>query len=111
MQESAGTSFNRDGVLAVCYYDRRNDPQNNAVDHYCSVSGNGGRSFRDIRQTDASWIPVHGADFFLNTFYLGEYDTVATHPPTENDARFFSGFQVIEQDSPSVHGGSFGHAE
>jgi hypothetical protein len=99
-------AVNRDSTLAVCYYDRRNDPQNNAVDHFCSISRNGGRSFHDIRQTATSWIPVHGTDLFLNRFYLGQYDTVATHFGANDDDSFFSSFQVIRNVVPSVHGRS-----
>jgi hypothetical protein len=106
-QFQPGLAVNRDGDLAVCYYDRRNDPQNNAVDHYCSISHNGGRSFHDIRQTASSWVPVHGTDFALGTGYLGLYDTIAVHRGANDDERFFSGFQVIKQAIPSVHGRSF----
>jgi hypothetical protein len=103
-------AVDRAGVLAVCYYDRRNDPQNNAVDHYCSVSGDQGHSFDDIRQTNRSWIPAHGADLFTDSGYLGDYDTLAPHLAAD-DGGFFSSFQIIENDTPSVHGRSFRREE
>jgi len=31
----------------VCYYDRRQDPQNTVIDRYCSVSQNQGASWQN----------------------------------------------------------------
>jgi hypothetical protein len=38
-----GVAVDSKGTLSVCYSDRRNDPQNNMIDHYCSISHDGGR--------------------------------------------------------------------
>jgi hypothetical protein len=35
-----GVAVDNDGELAVCYYDRRNDPADLRVDRFCSVSNN-----------------------------------------------------------------------
>jgi hypothetical protein len=97
-------AVNRDGALAVCYYDKRNDPQNNAVDRFCSLSRDHGRSFHDIRQTVTSWAPIHATDFFLDARSLGLYDTVAPHLASEDDDGFFGSFQIINNAVPGVYG-------
>ena len=104
-------AVNREGELAVCYYDRRNDPQNNAVDHFCSLSRDRGRSFHDIRQTATNWAPIHATDFFIDPRTLGLYDTVAPHLASEDDKGFFTSFQIIKNAAPSVRGRSIGHEE
>ncbi len=97
-------AVNRDGALAVCYYDKRNDPQNNAVDRFCSLSRDHGRSFQDVRQTATSWAPIHATDFFIDARSLGLYDTVAPHLASEGDDGFFGSFQIINNAVPGVHG-------
>ena len=103
-QFQPAAAVNRDGQLAVCYYDKRNDEQNNAVDRYCSLSGDHGQTFRDIRQTTSSWAPVHDTDFFVDPRNLGLYDTVTSHISTEADGAFFGSFQIINNAVPGVHG-------
>jgi len=107
-QFQPGIAVNDDGRVAVCYADRRNDPANNAVDEFCSFSNDHGETFRDIRQTTSSWVPVHAAESTLLTdpTYLGDYDTVAAHRGGGEDDGFFSGFQVIKNVIPSAHGRS-----
>lgn len=108
-----GIAINEDGKIAVCYNDRRNDPANNAVDHYCSFSEDGGYSFRDVRQTTASWIPVHGSESELSAApsYMGDYDGVAAHQGVGNDGLFFNGFQIIKNVVVTAHGRSSGHEQ
>jgi hypothetical protein len=95
------------GNMAVCYYDRRNDPANNAVDRYCSLSQDHGKSFRDVRQTESSWIPVRTADIFIGANSLGDYDSMAAHKGTGGDddsGSFFDSFQVIKNEVTVVRG-------
>ena len=95
------------GNLAVCYYDRRNDPANNAVDRYCSLSGKHGRAFQDIRQTGSSWIPVKGSDLLFGSDSLGDYDSMAAHKGSgaaDNSGGFFDSFQVVKNEVTSVRG-------
>jgi hypothetical protein len=103
-QFQPAVAVNRDGALAVCYYDKRNDPQNNAVDRFCSLSRDHGRSFQDFRQTAASWAPIHDSDIFVDRRGLGLYDTVAPHLASEEDDSFFGSFQIINNAVPGVHG-------
>jgi len=112
-QFQPGIAINEDGKIAVCYNDRRNDPANNAVDHYCSFSEDGGYSFRDVRQTASSWIPVHGSEseIVAGPAYMGDYDGVAAHLGSSGDNLFFSGFQIIKNVIVTAHGRSSGHEQ
>jgi len=102
-QFMAGISVDPRGNLAVCYSDRRNDPNNLAVDHFCSLSGDGGNSFRDVRETPTSWSPGHLNDVFINPAYMGDYDGVSSDATGAN-AGFFSTFQMQTNTNPDVFG-------
>ena len=105
-QFQPGLAVDAEGRLAVCYSDRRNDPQNNRIDHYCSVSPDQGNTFTDIRQTTSSWNPGHGADELTDPRYLGDYETV-TAEATGREKGFFSSFQVETDNMSNVQGRSF----
>ena len=98
-------AVNKDGVLAVCYYDRRNDPQNNATDHFCSVSSDSGRNFHDVLQTAKSFGLLQATDGFNFTNVIGEYDGVTPHQAAVDDDSFFSSFLTIKNAVTSIHGG------
>jgi hypothetical protein len=102
-QFMAGVAVDALGNLGVCYSDRRNDPHNLAIDHYCSLSGDHGGTFRDIRETTASWAPGHSEDFFINAVYMGDYDEVSSDA-TGVHTGFFSTFQVQTNTNPDVFG-------
>ena len=93
------------GTVAVCYYDRRNDFQNNALDRYCSISQNHGQSFRDLRQSSKSWI--YGQDWDRLGFWLGDYDTVTA--PYGPERGFFGAFGISGDDVTGVFGRSVTH--
>lgn len=95
-------AVDHDGAIAVCYYDRRNDPQNNNLDRYCSISENHGESFRDVRQSSKSWI--YGQDWDRLTFWLGDYDTVTA--PFGKERGFFGTFGISGDDITGVFGRS-----
>jgi hypothetical protein len=103
-QFQPAAAVSQDGTLAVCYYDRREDPQNNAVDHFCSLSRDQGRSFHDLRQTAQSWPPIHFVDLlvFGDARTLGFYDTLAPHIASQGEQGFFTSYQVIENAVTSV---------
>jgi hypothetical protein len=99
------------GDVAACYYDRRNDPANNAVDRYCSLSGDHGRTFHDVRQTKSSWIPSRNADLFIEANSLGDYDALAAHMGSTVDddiGSFFDSFQVVNDAVTTVRGRRIG---
>jgi hypothetical protein len=102
-QFMAGVAVDGRGNLAVCYSDRRNDPNNLAIDHFCSLSRDQGHSFKDVRETPTSWSPAHLADVFLNPFYMGDYDAVSVDATGAN-AGFFSTFQIQTNTNPDVFG-------
>lgn len=102
-QFMAGVAVDPSGTLAVCYSDRRNDPNNFLIDHYCSVSHDHGYTFEDIRQTPSSWDPTHGTDLLLNGVYMGDYDAVSSDF-TGKHAGLFSTFQVQNNTNPDVFG-------
>jgi hypothetical protein len=102
-QFMAGVVVDPLGNLAVCYSDRRNDRNNFLVDHYCSVSRDAGNTFRDIRETPASFTPNTFTDIVINPAYMGDYDTVSADPTGAN-AGFFSTFQIVTRGNPDVFG-------
>jgi hypothetical protein len=98
-----GVAVDGHGHLAVCYSDRRNDPNNLAVDHFCSLSTDQGRSFKDVRETPSSWSPGHFDDVLINPAYMGDYDAVSVDATGVN-AGFFSTFQIQTNTNPDVFG-------
>jgi hypothetical protein len=98
-----GVAVDGRGHLAVCYSDRRNDPNNLAVDHFCSISTDQGRSFKDVRETPTSWSPGHFDDVLINPVYMGDYDAVSVDATGVN-AGFFSTFQIQTNTNPDVFG-------
>jgi hypothetical protein len=102
-QFMAGVAVDAHGNLAVCYSDRRNDPNNLAIDHFCSLSTDQGQNFKDVRQTPFSWSPGHLTDVFLNSFYMGDYDAVSSDR-TGTTPGFFSTFEVQTNSNPDVFG-------
>jgi hypothetical protein len=102
-QFMSGIAVDPKGALAICYSDRRNDPNNFLVDHYCSVSTDQGGHFKDVRETAASWTPNAFTDGILNTEYMGDYDGVSTDSTGKNSG-FFSTFQILTNMNPDVFG-------
>jgi hypothetical protein len=106
-QFMAGVAVDGRGDLAVCYSDRRNDPNNFLVDHYCSLSRDQGATFVDIRETPFSFTPDTGTDGVINPLYMGDYDAVSSDVTGAN-VGFFSTFQMQTNGNPDVFGFRFG---
>lgn len=102
-QFMAGVAVDPRGNLAVCYSDRRNDPNNFFVDHYCSISRNRGETFVDVRETPFSFTPDTDTDGIINPVYMGDYDTVSSDSTGANPG-FFSTFQIENNANPDVFG-------
>jgi len=102
-QFMAGIAVDGRGTVAVCYSDRRNDPNNFLIDHFCSVSNDQGGHFKDIRQTPVNWTPSEFTDGILNDAYMGDYDAVSSDA-TGMRTGFFSTFQVQNNLNPDVFG-------
>jgi hypothetical protein len=102
-QFMAGVAVDPRGNLAICYSDRRNDPNNFLVDHYCSISRDEGATFADMRETPFSFTPDANTDGIINPVYMGDYDTVSSDVTGAN-AGFFSTFQIQINGNPDVFG-------
>jgi len=74
----AGIAVDKRGVIAVCYYDRRNDSENFAIRRHCGESANGGSSFSDGDIGLNAFAPTHGNDVFINPVYMGDYDQLTS---------------------------------
>jgi hypothetical protein len=88
-----GIAVDTAGTLGVCWYDRRSDPLNFLIGRACAVSSNGGASW-DTSIFRENWSAIHGADFEVNTTYMGDYDTVARDSSGIN-AGFLGAFAVV----------------
>lgn len=94
------------GTLAICYFDRRRDPDNNGVDHYCSISHDQGASFTNIRNTPKSWAPTHFTDGLMDPASLGDYDGLSSDASGATPG-FFSTFQTQVSGNPDIVGAKF----
>ena len=84
---------NSTGEVAVCWYDRRNDPRNFRVDRFCGQSGDAAATFTNFRVTLENFAPIHGTDNLINPSYFGDYDTVASDT-LKMTPGFIGAFQV-----------------
>ena len=66
------------GRVAICFYDRRNDPRNFLIDRFCANSTDGGATWTNTRITPRNFSSVTAQDFVLATTYMGDYDTLTT---------------------------------
>lgn len=90
-----GIAMDKDGDVAVCYYDRRNDPADLRVDRFCSISSNQGRSWTEQQASNLDWLPSQNADP-LNPgagFAISAYDALTADFLRHNDG-FFGAFVV-----------------
>jgi hypothetical protein len=66
------------GRVAVCWYDRRNDPQNFQIERFCAESKNRGdgddNEWRNFRVPISAFAPIHRQDFTVVPGYMGDYD-------------------------------------
>jgi hypothetical protein len=94
-------SSDKAGRIAVCFYDRRNDPNNFLIDRYCANSSNAGASFTNVRITSKSFPSVVSQDVLIAPNYMGDYDTLASD--TLNSlAGFRGGFANNITGAPNV---------
>lgn len=88
---------NSTGEVAVCWYDRRNDPRNFRVDRFCGQSRDAAASFTNFRVTSENFVPLHGTDDLINPTYFGDYDTVASDT-LKMTRGFIGAFQVVRSE-------------
>ncbi|HEY0759357.1 MAG TPA: sialidase family protein [Acidisarcina sp.] len=101
-----GIAVDHSSRVAVCYYDRRNDPTNQRIDRYCSSSNTQGQNATDQRFTAFSFTPVTNADGITAPNYMGDYDTLASDSLYINSG-FVGGFQIISGINPDVYAVKF----
>lgn len=101
-----GIAVDKNGTVAVCYYDRRADEDNSIIDRYCSVSHNRGASWTEHRASNANWVPAHHTDNTINTLYIGDYDAM-TNDFLMLNSGFFGTFEVQDNGNPDVVGTKF----
>ena len=99
-------AVDREGDVAVCYYDRRNDAANFMIDHYCSVAHEGSSTFHDLRLTNRSSLPAHFLDGSLAQAIYDDFNTVAPDSTGKFDG-FFHAFQIQDLDNPNLFGVRF----
>jgi len=66
------------GRIGLCWYDRRKDPLNYRISRFCTSFEPGSFTGANVDVGQSPWPPVHATDAYVNTFYLGDYDTLAT---------------------------------
>jgi hypothetical protein len=96
-----GIAVDKDGRVAVCYYDRRSEPENTVIDRFCSVSHNHGASWNEQRVSNSNWLPLHNSDALINTVYIGDYDALASDFLLQSGG-FFGSFEIQNDGNPDV---------
>ena len=94
------------GKVGACWYDRRNQKSNFAIERFCGTSANG-VTWTNSRVGTPGFAPVHGIDLAVNSLYMGDYDGLASDF-TKANAGFIGAFQVMdEKANPDVKAFSF----
>ncbi len=88
------------GRIAICFYDRRNDPANFLIDRYCASSSNGG-IWTNTRITWSSFPTMVGQDVLLAPDYMGDYDTLASDTLNHHSG-FVGGFASNKSGNPVI---------
>jgi len=89
----SGLAVDNTGALGICWYDRRNDSENFAVQRYCAKSTDYGNTFPNVNTGLSAFAPTHGGDEFINSIYMGDYDQPSSDFLNINSG-FFSSFQT-----------------
>lgn len=76
-QYQPGIAVDKAGKVGVCFYDRRNDPNNFLIDRFCATSTNAGASWSNKKITNAKFPSLPCQDFILVCDYMGDYDSLA----------------------------------
>lgn len=101
-----GVAVDKNGHVGVCYYDRREDPNNTLIDRYCSVSTNGGATWTEQQVSSSGWLPLHSSDQVINSVYIGDYDAL-TSDFLLGSSGFFGTFEIQINGNPDVFAKKF----
>jgi hypothetical protein len=88
------------GRIAICFYDRRNDPANFLIDRYCASSHNG-THWQNTRVTFTHFPVVVGQDVLLAPDYMGDFDTLASDT-LDRHPGFIGGFASNLKGNPVI---------
>ncbi len=99
-QFEPAVASDRSGRIAICFYDRRNDPNNFRTDRYCASSLNG-TSWTNKRITILQFPTVVSQDVLVAPDYMGDYDTLASDV-LDSNAGFVGGFASNLTGNPVV---------
>ncbi|HYL92140.1 MAG TPA: hypothetical protein VEW69_03180, partial [Alphaproteobacteria bacterium] len=95
------------GRVAICWYDRRNDPKNFQIERFCSASKSGGDDWDNFRVPISPFAPLHRLDFLINPAYMGDYDGL-TSDFSGKTRGFIGAFQWMSSGmNPDVKAFSF----
>ncbi len=88
-QLSPALAVNPDGVIAIVYYDRRDDPNNFLVNIYCAISRDGGTTFENERISDQATNPLIAREQISLSIadYIAVTATRSAVYPVWNDGR------------------------
>ncbi len=101
-----GVAVDKSGHVGVCYYDRRSSPDNMAIDRFCSLSVDSGRTWSEQRVSTSNWFASHDTDTLINTSYAGDYDALTADALGIN-AGFVGAFQIQTAGNPDVYAKKF----
>jgi hypothetical protein len=101
-----GVAVDKNGHVGVCYYDRREDPNNTVIDRYCSVSTNLGATWTEQQVSSSSWLPLHFSDQVINPTYIGDYDALTSDFLLESGG-FFGTFEIQTNGNPDIFAKKF----
>lgn len=94
------------GRVAICWYDRRNDPQNLNIERFCAESKSG-REWSNFRVPIAPFTPLARLDLFTASNYMGDYDGL-TSDFTGKTPGFIGAFEWMSSGlNPDVKAFSF----
>jgi hypothetical protein len=96
-----GVATDKNGRIAVCWYDRRRDPNNFLIDRECGSSTDGGAKWSNKKITPKNYASVVAQDFLINPTYMGDYDQLTTDA-TDKKAGFLGGFVNTQAGNQNV---------
>lgn len=71
-------AVDRNGKVAACWYDRRNDPENYQFERFCAESTNAGATWKEFGIPGSLTTPSRGEDFLILQDDMGQNDNLAT---------------------------------
>ena len=101
-----GIAVNKNGKVAICFYDRRNDPRNFAIGRTCAVSTNAGSRWSETPVATDGWPSVVGQDLLIDPTYMGDYDSLASDFLNKSGG-FIGAFGENSQGEPNVRAKKF----